>query len=530
MKTDSDVGQFKHIFSPEIRAKIKTANDLVEKIGQPPRTNKVIMCHGTFDLVHPGHVRHLIYAKSKADLLVVGLTADRHIKKANFRPFVPEELRAMNLAALEMVDFVVIDHEPKPLGNLKIIKPDYFVKGYEYVNGQVDPRTQEEIDVLGAYGGEFIYSPGDVVYSSSAIIEAEPPNIAVEKLMILMEAEGIGFADLRKALDGFVGTKVHVLGDTIVDSYTQTTLIGGNTKTPTFSVRYEEKTDYVGGAGIVAKHIKAAGGEVKYTTVLGDDSLREFVEEDLNAAGIELNAIVDPTRPTTNKNAFIAGGYRLLKVDTLDNRSISDRVLNEMCSSLSSDKKSGAVVFSDFRHGIFNKSTIPILSAAIPEDVFKVADSQVASRWGNILEFEGFDLITPNEREARFSLGDQDSVIRPLALRLYRQAKVGVMMLKMGERGMITYRALPTEAEDVRSFFVLDTFAEHVLDAVGSGDALLAYATLTMVTNGNPVIGSILGSMAAAVECEIDGNEPVTPKDVHAKINRYEHLANFGEA
>ena len=104
------------------------------------------------------------------------------------------------------------------------------------------------------------------------------------------------------------------------------------------------------------------------------------------------------------------------------------------------------------------------------------------------------------------------------------------MMLKMGERGMITYRALPTEEEDVRSFFVLDTFADHVLDAVGSGDALLAYATLSMVTNGNPVIGSILGSMAAAVECEIDGNEPVTPKDVLAKINRYEHLANFGEA
>ena len=66
------------------------------------------MCHGTFDLVHPGHIRHLIYAKSKADILVTSLTTDQHIGKANFRPFVPETLRAMNLAALEIVDYVAI--------------------------------------------------------------------------------------------------------------------------------------------------------------------------------------------------------------------------------------------------------------------------------------------------------------------------------------------------------------------------------------------------------------------------------------
>ena len=79
------------------------------------------------------------------------------------------------------------------------------------------------------------------------------------------------------------------------------------------------------------------------------------------------------------------------------------------------------MVFSDFRHGIFNRDTIPPLSAAIPKETLRIADSQVASRWGNILEFEGFDLITPNEREARFALGDQDSMIRPLARELYRR-------------------------------------------------------------------------------------------------------------
>jgi hypothetical protein len=69
------------------------------------------------------------------------------------------------------------------------------------------------------------------------------------------------------------------------------------------------------------------------------------------------------------------------------------------------------------------KKLFQILTKAIPKKTFKVADSQVASRWGNILEFKGFDLITPNEREARFSLGDQDSILRPLALNLFKQSK-----------------------------------------------------------------------------------------------------------
>jgi|GEM_PF-25172 len=94
------------------KRKIKTREELRAIIGPRPRVKKVIMCHGTFDLVHPGHIRHLIYAKSKADILVTSLTTDQHISKANFRPFVPEALRAMNLAALEIVDYVVIRRKP----------------------------------------------------------------------------------------------------------------------------------------------------------------------------------------------------------------------------------------------------------------------------------------------------------------------------------------------------------------------------------------------------------------------------------
>jgi rfaE bifunctional protein kinase chain/domain len=505
--------------------KIKTAEELKDLIGPRPRKKKVIMCHGTFDVVHPGHVRHLLYAKTKADILVGSLTADEHIMKGNLRPYVPEDLRAINLAALEMVDYVVIDRDPTPLRNLGLIQPDYFAKGYEYTAGAVHPKTQEEINVIDSYGGEMIFTPGDIVYSSSALIELAPPSIAVEKLMTLMSAEGVTFADLRDALAKLKGLRVHVVGDTIVDSYTYCSMIGGMTKTPTMSVRFEKKVDYTGGAAVVAKHLRAAGAEVTFSTVLGNDAYRSFVLDDLATSGVQCLPIIDETRPTTNKNAIVAETYRLLKVDTLDNRSISDKIVEQLKRQIA-DTRSQAVVFSDFRHGIFNRGTIPQLTSAIPDGVFRVADSQVASRWGNILEFQGFDLITPNEREARFALGDQDSVVRPLALELHTRARCKTLILKLGDRGIITYRS--DSPVDYRAFFAVETFVDRLVDAVGAGDALLAYATLALVATKNDVIASILGNMAAAVECEHDGNWPVTPELVRAKIDSVEKLVHYG--
>ena len=510
----------KHLYSH----KIKTAQELRDAIGPRPRKKRVIMCHGTFDVVHPGHVRHLLYAKTKADILVASLTADEHIMKGNMRPYVPEDLRAVNLAALEMVDYVIVDRDPTPLRNLALIQPDYFAKGYEYTAGQVHPKTQEEINVLEAYGGEMLFTPGDIVYSSSALIELAPPAIAVDKLLMLMQGENITFKDLRDALGKLNGLHAHVVGDTIVDSYTYTSMIGGMTKTPTISVRFEKKTDFVGGAGIVAKHLKAAGAEVTFSTVLGNDAFKNFVLDDLSTYGVHCLPVIDETRPTTNKNAIVAEGYRLLKVDTLDNRSISDKIVEQIKRQIG-DTRSDAVVFSDFRHGMFNRSTIPPLVSAIPKGAFRVADSQVASRWGNILEFEGFDLITPNEREARFSLGDQDSVVRPLAQELFNRAKCKTLILKCGDRGIITCRSIPPP--DYRSFFTIESFADRVVDAVGAGDALLAYATLAMVATGNDAIASILGNMAAGIECEHDGNYPVTPDLMLKKIESIEKQAHY---
>ena len=137
-----------------------------------------------------------------------------------------------------------------------------------------------------------------------------------------MEGDKLSFSDLRKIVNNLNKHSVHVVGDTIVDTYTRTTLIGGQTKTPTFSVLKDQEDDYIGGAAIVARHLAAAGAKVYFSTVLGDDSYKDFVLNGLKKSNIVTLPIIDKTRPTTNKNVFISSSYRLLKVDTLDNRPI----------------------------------------------------------------------------------------------------------------------------------------------------------------------------------------------------------------
>ena len=503
--------------------KIKTPEQLRDILGPRPRERRAIMCHGVFDVVHPGHVRHLLYAKGKADILIASITADRHISKGHYRPHVPQDLRAINLAAFEMIDYVVIDPNATPLQSISIIQPDYLAKGYEYNANGMPPRTAEEAEALSAYGGEIVFTPGDIVYSSSKIITAQPPDLKLDKLHVLMEQRGVTFDDMLRTLDRLPGHRLHVVGDTIVDSYTHCAMIGGQTKTPTMSVLFERRTDFVGGAAIVAKHCRAAGADVTFSTVLGEDEHRTLVLNDLEQAGIKVNSFF-ANRPTVNKNAVVVGGYRLLKIDTLDNTTISDEILGQLTDGIQ-QTPSEAVILSDFRHGIFNRRTIPAFIKSIPEGAYKVADSQVASRWGNITEFQGFDLITPNEREARFALGDQDSGIRPLASRLYDEARCKLLILKLGERGVLA--CTDADHESLDSFFVMDSFAEGVVDPVGAGDALLAYATMTMLASRDEIQATIIGTIAAGCECEFDGNEPIKPDHVKERLLKIRDQTNY---
>jgi rfaE bifunctional protein kinase chain/domain len=501
------------------KKKILTVEKLKKIIGRTPRKKKVVLCHGVFDIVHPGHIRHLAHAKSKADILVVSVTADRFVKKGNYRPHVPEGLRAMNLAVLDFVDYVIIDFNLKPLKTINLIRPDYYAKGFEYSKVNKLPATKEELNLLKRIGSKMIFTPGDVIYSSSKILNNEQPNLKYEKLSNLITKNKTSIEDLIKLLDKIKNIKVHVIGDTIVDTFTYGSHIGGQTKTPTLSIRYLHDNSFVGGAAIVARHLRKAGASVTFTSLIGNDFFGSFVKSKLKKDKIKFNFIHESNRPTTNKNLIISSDHKLLKLDKVDNSPIIESSIQKIISFIKK-VKTDIVIFSDFRHGIFNQSTIESFIKAVPKKNIKIADSQVASRWGNISEFKNFDLITPNEKEARFAMGSQDSAVGYLARAVLNNSKSKNIILKLSEKGVLGL-------DKNNNYFSLDSFCEDLKDAVGAGDALLAYSSLIYFQSKSLFKASLIGSLAAACECEKEGNFPIGIDEIKKRLTKINNIINF---
>src|ERR1700722_18181016 len=119
--------------------KVRTIQEIAAITQQLRRAGKsVVQAHGTFDLLHLGHVRHLESARALGDVLVVTLTADRFVNKGPGRPVFGEELRAEMLANLQYVDWVGINDSPDAIAALESIRPDIYVKGSDYQDPQGD--------------------------------------------------------------------------------------------------------------------------------------------------------------------------------------------------------------------------------------------------------------------------------------------------------------------------------------------------------------------------------------------------------
>lgn len=100
---------------------------------QKAQGKKIIFTNGCFDIIHTGHVRYLRDAKKLGNILIVGLNSDSSVSAIKpGRPVNPEDQRAEVLAALEMVDYVVIFSEDTPYNLIKLIKPDVLVKGGDW--------------------------------------------------------------------------------------------------------------------------------------------------------------------------------------------------------------------------------------------------------------------------------------------------------------------------------------------------------------------------------------------------------------
>lgn len=151
--------------------KILKLEELAEKMEELKRLGKkIVHCHGCFDLMHPGHIKHFQAAKKMGDLLLVTLTPDKFVDKGPERPVFNENLRAESIAALECVDYVAINKWPTAEQTLRILKPNYYVKGQEFEKIEDETgKIQKEYDVVEEIGSEIRFTH-EIVFSSTELL------------------------------------------------------------------------------------------------------------------------------------------------------------------------------------------------------------------------------------------------------------------------------------------------------------------------------------------------------------------------
>jgi len=135
------------------------------------RGKKIVLCHGCFDLMHPGHIKYFQAAKKMGDILVVTVTPDIYVDKGPGRPVFNQALRAESIAALACVNYVAVNIWPTAEETLRVLKPHVYVKGQEFEN--LEDKTgkiQKEYEVLKEIGAQMAFTR-EVVFSSTELLD-----------------------------------------------------------------------------------------------------------------------------------------------------------------------------------------------------------------------------------------------------------------------------------------------------------------------------------------------------------------------
>lgn len=474
----------------------------------------VVHCHGCFDIVHPGHIHHLQHARSLGDLLVVSVSSDAQVNKGVDRPLIPDDLRAASLAALECVDRVYLNPDPTAVELLDILQPDVYVKGREYEHNN-DPRFLAERDAVVRHGGRVVFSSGDIVYSSTALIGqmklAQPFN--GEKINRFCQRYDLSTANLQQLISQFRDERVVVIGDYILDRYHFCDASGLAGEAPVMALRTLDRKDFDGGAGVIASHLAGLGAKPTLITSGGEDEISYQAAMRLNARGIDVKSI-RLRREAIVKHRYLVDETKMFKVDEggvapLDSK--TEEVLADQI--LAAAHGAGAVIFADFGYGTISAGLLDRIMEPL-RDAVPIITADVSGRQGNLLKFRGVDLLCPTERETRETLHDFGNGLGAVVSHLLQMTQARQALITLGKQGLVTFdwpEATP-EASNfrLRSEYLPAMPTSRAVDPLGCGDALLATASLTLSVGGSLQAAALLGSLAAAIEVSEIGNVPVS--------------------
>ncbi len=476
------------------------------------KKKRIVFVSGNFNIVHPGHLRLLRFAKECGDWLIVAVVGD---EVAGAAAHVPEHLRLEGIQSHTMVDEAFILNEPvtEAIGR---IQPDIVVKGKEH-----EFRDNAELGALEPYGGRLLFSSGETHFSSLDLIRKEFKEFDPQSIRLpidYLERHQIDKGRLKGLLDGFSRLKVCVIGDLIVDEYITCEPLGMSQEDPTVVVMPLDTTRFIGGAGIVAAHAAGLGASVEFISVTGSDPAREFALERLQEAGVEAHLLVDESRPTTLKQRFRSKGKSLLRVSHLHQGAISAQLQTQLLHRFEQILEGlDLLVFADFNYGCLPQGVVDqLIAMAKARGILLVADSQSSSQVGDISRFREMDLITPTEHEARISTRNREDGLVVLAEQLRQQAEARNILLKLGEEGLLIHAGNGQRGDWLTDR--VDALNSAPKDVAGAGDSLLIAGAMTLAAGGTIWDAACWGSLAAAVQVGRVGNTPLLSEELLREI------------
>ncbi|MBL6989666.1 MAG: adenylyltransferase/cytidyltransferase family protein [Bacteriovoracaceae bacterium] len=486
--------------------------DTIRKIEtlKTPET-KVVFVSGNFNVLHPGHMRLLTFAKECGDILVVGVTSDQ-----TDGVLFEQEVRLKAIANLSFIEFAFgledsVDHY------IKKIRPNIIVKGKEH---QYQENSEQKI--VDEYGGKLIFSSGGIKYSSIDLLLQEYEHLnpsTISRPEPYLTRRHILPGDLRRIVEDMKNKKVVVIGDTIVDEYITCDVLGLSQEDPTIVVSPMLDKKFIGGAAIVASHARGLGAHVDFFSIVGMDETAKFVKQTLHEYGVNAYLLVDDSRPTTFKQRFRTKEKTLLRVSHLRQHAISEELIEEMFDRLAPCiEQSDLIIFSDFNYGcIPGRLRNLITEYALKQGKYIVADCQSSSQIGDVSKYSQVNLLTPTEREARIGVGDFQSGLITLANSLKKKSQVENVLITLGSEGLLVH----AHDEDNPDKYVTDRIPAlntAPKDTAGAGDCLLVTSSLALVAGANIWQGAYLGSIAAACQVGRIGNLRLKTEDLLLEI------------
>jgi rfaE bifunctional protein nucleotidyltransferase chain/domain len=494
------------------RDKIVSMDELARQVEQFQKVGKkVVQAHGTFDLLHLGHVKHLEAARAKGDALVVTITADRFVNKGPNRPVFGEYLRAEMLAALETVDWVAVNESPDAVPAIRKIRADFYAKGQDYINpeGDITGKIVDERNAIEAVGGKIVFTE-EMTFSSTELLNRNF-NLYEPQLrghLDQLRVDG-GHEALHAILEAVKDYSVLLVGDAIIDEYHYVMPMGKSAKENMIATRYQDEECFAGGVFAAANHVASFCKHVEVVTVLGErNSYEKLVRESLKP-NVKLHALSRSDAPTTRKRRYIDPSYmrKLFEVYFMDDAPLRRDIeteLNRMIGKRISDFD--VVIATDFGHGMIGPSTVDILASKSKFLAVNTQSNSANMGYNLINKFPRADYVCIDAPEARLAVTDKISPIEEvITKRLPSKIACEKFIITHGQYGCVTHQRGGV-------VHTIPAVTKSVTDTVGAGDAFLS-VTAPLVATGAPLhqIGFI-GNVAGALKVGIVGHRKSVEK------------------